>query len=103
MKHNKQETHRKVHSTNIKLLNLLALLLIINNSLQRPLIPSQYIFSKIIFVVTKKKLFQLNSQVHNIHTKYNNNLHLLSTGLTVVQKGVAYSGCKIYDHLPSQI
>ena len=48
-------------------------------------------------------LFQLNSQVHNTHTRYNNNLHLLSTGLTLVQKGVAYSGCKIYNHLPSQI
>jgi len=34
---------------------------------------------------------------------YNDNLHLLSTGLTLVQKGVAYSGCKIYNHLRSQI
>ena len=25
------------------------------------------------------------------------------TGLTLVQKGVAYSGCKIYNHLPLQI
>ena len=66
-------------------------------------LPSQYIFSILIFVVTNKKLFQLNSQVHNIHTRYNDNLHLLSTGLTLVQKGVAYSGCKIYNHLPSQI
>jgi hypothetical protein len=30
-------------------------------------------------------------------------LHLLSTGLTLVQKGGAYSGCKIYNHLPPQI
>jgi len=66
-------------------------------------LPSQYIFSILLFVVTNKKLFQLNSQVHNIHTRYNDNLHLLSTGLTLVQKGVAYSGCKIYNHLPSQI
>jgi len=66
-------------------------------------LPPQYIFSILIFVVTNKKLFQLNSQVHNTHTTYNNNLHLLLTGLTLVQKGVAYSGCKIYNHLPSQI
>ena len=64
---------------------------------------SQYIFSILIFVVTNKKLFQLNSQVHNRHTRYNDNLHLLLTGLTLVQKGVAYSGCKIYNNLPSQI
>jgi len=37
------------------------------------------------------------------NTRYNDNLHLLSTGLTLVQKGVAYSGCKIYNHLPPQI
>jgi len=36
-------------------------------------IPSQYIFSIFLFVITNKKLFQLNSQVHNIHTRYNDN------------------------------
>jgi len=66
-------------------------------------LPSQYIFSILLFVITNKKLFQLNSQVHNIHTRYNDNFHLPSTGLTPVQKGVAYSGCKIYNHLPPQI
>jgi len=66
-------------------------------------LPSQYIFSILLFVITNKKLFQLNSQVHNIHTRYKDNLHLSSTGLTLVQKGVAYSGCKIYNHLPPQI
>ena len=62
-----------------------------------------YIFSILLFVITNKKLFQLNSQVHNIHIRYKDNLHLSSTGLTLVQKGVAYSGCKIYNHLPPQI
>ena len=37
------------------------------------------------------------------NTRYNNNSHLTLTGLTLVQKGVAYSGCKIYNHLPIQI
>ena len=32
-------------------------------------LPSLYIFSILLFVVTNKKLFQLNSQVHNIHTR----------------------------------
>jgi len=40
---------------------------------------------------------------HSQYTRYNDNLHLSSTGLTLVQKGVAYSGCKIYNHLPPQI
>jgi hypothetical protein len=46
------------------------------------------------------KLFLLNSQIHNIHTRHNDNLHLPLTGLTLVQKGIA---CKIYNHLPLQI
>ena len=39
----------------------------------------------------------------NIHTRFNDNLHFSSTGLTLVQKGITYSGCKIYNHLPPQI
>ena len=61
------------------------------------------IFSLLSFVVTNKKLFLLNSQIHSIHTRHSDNLHLPQTGLTLVQKGVAYSGCKIYNHLPLHI
>ena len=42
-------------------------------------------------------------QVHNIHTRCKENLHLSLTGLTLVPKGVAYAGCKLYNHLPPQI
>jgi hypothetical protein len=42
---------------------------------------SQYILSVLLFVIKNKNLFQLNSQVYNIHTRSNNNLHLLSTDL----------------------
>ena len=66
-------------------------------------LPSQYLYSLLLFVVTNKKLFLLNSQIYDINTRYNNNLPLSLTGLTFVQKGVAYSGCKIYNHLPLQI
>jgi hypothetical protein len=65
-------------------------------------LPSQYIFSLLLFVVTNKKLFLLNSQIHNIYTCHNDNFHLPLTGLTLVQKGVTHSWCKIYNHLPSQ-
>jgi len=66
-------------------------------------LPSQYIFSLPLFVPTNKKLFSLNSQIHDINTCHNSNLHLPLIGLTLVQKGVAYSGCKIYNNLPPQI
>ena len=65
-------------------------------------LPSQYLFSLLFFVVNNKKLFLPNSSIHNINT-HNDNLHLPSTSLTLVQKEVAYSGCKIYNHLPLQI
>jgi len=66
-------------------------------------LPSQYIFSLLLFVVTNKKFFSLNSQIHSIYTRHTDNLHLPQTGLTSVQKGVTYSGCKIYNHLPVHI
>ena len=66
-------------------------------------LPSQYIYSFLLFVVTNKKLFLLNSQIYDINTHYNNKLHFPLTGLTLVQKGVAYSGCKIYNHLPLKL
>ena len=35
-----------------------------------------------------------------MNTRFNYNLHLPSTNLTLVQKGVQYSGSKIYNHVP---
>jgi hypothetical protein len=39
--------------------------------------------------------------MHDINTRYNYNLHLPSTNLALVQKGVLYSGSKIYNCSPS--
>jgi hypothetical protein len=66
-------------------------------------LPSQYIYSLLLFVVTNKQLFLLNSQIYSVHTRHSDNLHLPQTGLALVQKGVAYSGCKIYNYLPLHI
>ena len=65
--------------------------------------PSQYIFSLLTFDVNSRHLFLSNSAVHDIHTHHNNDLHLLSVSVSLVQKGILYSGCKIYNHLPSNI
>jgi len=64
---------------------------------------SQYIFSLLLFVNKKRGLFQFNSEIHDLNTRFSHNLHLPSTNLTLVQKGVLYSGSKIYNHLPSNI
>ena len=59
-------------------------------------IPSQYIFTLRVFVNKNRGLFQFNSEIHDLNTRFNYNLHLPSTNLTLVQKGVLYSGSKIY-------
>jgi hypothetical protein len=60
-----------------------------------------------VFPCPSGHLHMSHVQVHtisdNIYTRHNDNLHLPLTGLTLVQKGVAYSGCKIYNRLPLQI
>jgi len=71
--------------------------------LQKLSLPSQYIFSLLVFVIKNRDFFQSNSEIHNLNTRYNRNLHLPSTNLTSVQKGVLFSGSKIYSHLPSNI
>jgi hypothetical protein len=43
------------------------------------------------------------ADIHDINTRFNQNLHLPSTNLTLVQKGVFFSGRKIYNQLPLRI
>jgi hypothetical protein len=63
-------------------------------------LPSQYIFSLLVFVNKNRSCFISNSEIHDINTRHNHNLHLPSTNLTLVQKGVLFSESKIYNHLP---
>ena len=66
-------------------------------------LPSQYIFSLLVFVNKNRGLFQSNYKIHDLNTHFNHNFHLPSTNLTLIQKGVLYSGSKIYKHLQSNI
>jgi len=66
-------------------------------------LPSQYTFSLLVFVNKNRGLFQSNSEIHDLNTHFNHNLHLPSSNLTLVQKAVLCSGSKIYNHLPSNI
>jgi hypothetical protein len=60
----------------------------------------QYIFSMLMFVVRNRGLFKTNSDVHNFNTRTNYDLHFTTVNLTLLQKGICYSGIKIYNHLP---
>ena len=73
------------------------------NQLQILTLPSQYIFSLLMFVVKNKDLFMLNLEIHTFNTRNNSNLYMPNTNLTIFQKGALYSGCKIYNKLPSHI
>jgi hypothetical protein len=41
--------------------------------------------------------------IHAINTRHKNNLYVPPANLTLYQKGVYYSGMKIFDHLPTTI
>jgi hypothetical protein len=66
-------------------------------------LPSQYIFSLLVFVNKNRSLLLSNSEIHDKNTSFNLNLHLPSTNLTLVRKGVLYSESTIYNHLPLNI
>jgi len=51
-------------------------------------------------VLENRDLFVSNRDVHGLNTRNGYNLHLFSTHLTAVQRGVTYSGCKIFNSLP---
>ena len=48
-------------------------------------IPSLYIYSLMLFAVDNLHYFQTNSPVHNINTRYNNQLHVPSVTLSAIQ------------------
>ena len=48
-------------------------------------------------------MFKSNSVVHNINTRHSSDLYLPSAHLSKVQKGVYYSGIKVFNCLPPGI
>jgi hypothetical protein len=64
---------------------------------------SQYMFSILIFVVKNMNYFRSNTDIHYINICFNHNLNLPFTNLSIVQRGVLFSGSRIYNHLPSDI
>jgi hypothetical protein len=64
---------------------------------------SQYIFSVLLFIVKNRPSVNTNCDLHNIHKRTSRDLHPPTANLTLFQKGVCYSGAKIYNHLLSTI
>jgi len=64
---------------------------------------SQYILNLLTFVVDNKNLFYVNSEIQSINTRQNFNLQQPQVNLILYQKGVYYSGIKVFNNLPPNI
>ena len=54
----------------------------------------------LMFTVDNQKSYPTNTYVHDTETRNRNYLHLPSVSLSCVQKGVFYSGAKLFNNLP---
>jgi len=72
-------------------------------------IACQYILSLMLFIVDNKKdlltytYVHMCTYVHSLDTRNKNHLYWPVVSLFCVQKGVSYSGVKIFNSLPSNI
>jgi len=64
---------------------------------------SQYIFSLLLFVAKNRDLYELNSEIHNINTRFSSDSHTPTANLTTFRKGPFYFGIKDFNHLPTSI
>ena len=72
-------------------------------SLEIPFKTGFTVLSLMLFVIENQQDFITNACVHGLDTRNKNHLYLPAPGLTCVQKGVSYSGVKIFNNLPSNI
>jgi hypothetical protein len=64
---------------------------------------SQYILSILIHIIQNKHCYVTNQEIHNIGTRYETSLHPPISNTNKYQKGLYYSGIKIFNHLPENI
>jgi len=48
---------------------------------------SQYIFSLLLFVAKNRDLYESNSEIHNINTRFSSDVYTPTANLTAFQKG----------------
>jgi hypothetical protein len=66
-------------------------------------IPSVYLYSLMMFVVNNLDKFQLNNSVHGINTRSKEHLQSPVTHLSAYQRGVYYTGVRLFNRLPTNI
>ena len=63
----------------------------------------QYFFPLLLFVANNRNLYESNSEIHNINTRFCSDLHTATANLTTFQKVSFYFGIKVFNHLPTSI
>jgi hypothetical protein len=66
-------------------------------------IACQYMLSLVLFIADNQKDFLSNAFVHGLDTRNKNHFCGPVVSLSYIQKGVSYSGVKIFNSLPSNI
>jgi len=64
---------------------------------------SQYILSFLLFVAKNIDFYELNSEIHNINTRFSSDLHTPTANLTTFQKGPFHFAIEVFYHLPTSI
>jgi hypothetical protein len=54
-------------------------------------------------VINNRQCFKINSDIHNINSKNNPDLHYPLSHLSVYQKDAHYTGVKVFNRLPNPI
>jgi hypothetical protein len=66
-------------------------------------LPSQYIFSLLMFMIRNRSQFLVNSEIHHLNTRQHANFHQSSVNVVKYQKGVYYLGVKVFNVFPSDM
>jgi len=64
---------------------------------------SQYIFSLLLYADKNRDLYELNSEIHSINTRFRSDLPTPTANLTTFPTGPFYFGIKIFICVPTSI
>ena len=56
---------------------------------------------EITSIAKNRDLYESNSEIHNITTRFSSDLHTPTANLTTFQKGPFYFGIKVFNHHPT--
>ena len=68
-----------------------------------PLKNHNIFFPLLLFVAKNIGVYESNSEIHNINTRFSSELHTPTANLTTFQKGPFYFGIKVFNYLPTSI